>query len=163
MSNELPERPDPLTPPRRFAIVASRYNAEYVEGLAEAALAELSIIAPGSQIEVLRVPGSFEIPLAVQRIARTGQVHAVFAFGVLFEGETRHAELIASAVTTALLDITLKFDLPVLHEVLVVKDHEQARVRCQVDSNLNRGLDAARSAVRMLTMLDELAEDDDLK
>jgi|SoiMethySBSTD1v2_1073268.scaffolds.fasta_scaffold1432868_2 6,7-dimethyl-8-ribityllumazine synthase len=163
MSNELPERPDPLTPPRHFAIVASRYNAEFVEGLAEAALAELSIIAPGSQIEVLRVPGSFEIPLAVKRIARTGRVNAVFAFGLLFEGETRHAELIASSVTTALLNISLEFDIPVLHEVLVVKDVDQARARCQAGSELNRGVDAARSAVRMLTMLDELAEDADLK
>jgi 6,7-dimethyl-8-ribityllumazine synthase len=163
MSNELPQRPDPLTPPRHFAIVASRYNSEFVEGLAEGALGELAVIAPGSQIEVLRVPGAFEIPLAVQKVARSGRIHAIFAFGVIWEGQTRHADLIASAVTGALLDISLKFEIPVLHEVLVVKDEEQARLRCKVDSEQNRGVDAARAAVRMVTMLDELAEDSDLK
>ena len=69
MSAELPDRPDPLTAPRRLAIVASRYNEDLVDGLIEGAVAELGVIAPGSDIEVVRVPGSFEIPFGVQALA----------------------------------------------------------------------------------------------
>lgn len=163
MSDALPDEPEPLTRAARFAVVASRYNSEYVEGLAEGALTELSALAPGAHIDVLRVPGAFEIPLAVQRIAATGRVDAVFAFGVILEGETRHADLLATALTNSLLEISLRFDLPVLHGVVVAQNEEQARERCQPGSPLNRGMEAARAAVRMLTMLDELAEDPDFK
>lgn len=163
MSDALPDEPEPLTRAARFAVVASRYNSEYVEGLAEGALTELSALAPGAHIDVLRVPGAFEIPLAVQRTAATGRVDAVFAFGVILEGETRHADLLATALTNSLLEISLRFDLPVLHGVVVAQNEEQARERCQPGSPLNRGMEAARAAVRMLTMLDELAEDPDFK
>lgn len=163
MSATLPDRPDPLSAPRHFAVVASRYNKEYVDGLAESALAELAVLAPGSHIEVLRVPGAFEIPLAVQKLAATGKVHAVFAFGVIWKGETAHADLLATSVTNALLDLSLRFEIPVLNEVLVLDSDAQARTRCMPGGELNRGVEAARSAVRMLTMLDEVADDPDLK
>lgn len=144
-------------------MIASRYHAEYVDGLAEAALTELGALAPGSQIDVLRVPGSFEIPLAVQRAASSGKVDAVFAFGLIWEGQTLHADLIATAITNALMEISLRLNLPVFHEVLVVKDQEQARARCLSHPESNRGTEAARAAIRMLTMLDELAEDPDFQ
>jgi 6,7-dimethyl-8-ribityllumazine synthase len=160
MSSTLPERPDPLDSPRRFAIVASRYNGEFVDGLVQGAIDELSVIAPGSEVQFVRVPGAFEIPLAVQTIALQREVDAVFAFGLIWQGQTRHADLIADGVTTALLDLSLKYKVPVLHEVLVVQDEEQARVRCAVGADLNRGTDAARAAVRMIWMLDELRAGD---
>jgi 6,7-dimethyl-8-ribityllumazine synthase len=155
MSTALPERPDALASPRRFAVVASRYNAGFVDALVDGARTELGAIAPGSPIEVHRVPGSFEIPLAVQALAEIGAADAIFAFGLLWEGETRHADLIATSVTNALLDLSLRFRLPVLHEVLVVKTEDQARARCQ-DAKLNRGVEAARAAVRMLQTLDAI-------
>jgi 6,7-dimethyl-8-ribityllumazine synthase len=160
MSSTLPPRPDPLESPRRFAIVASRYNEQYVEGLMNAAVAELSIVAPGSEIQVVRVPGSFEIPLAVQTLAVQRAIDAIFAFGVIWEGQTRHADLIADAVTHSLLDLSLKYKVPVLHEVLVVQNEEQARARCAPGAEQNRGTDAARAAVRMIWMLDELRTGD---
>lgn len=156
MSAELPNRPDPLDAPRRLGIVASRYNQELVDGLIEGAIAELSILAPGSELEIVRVPGSFEIPLGVQALMLRGGVDAVFAFGVIWEGQTRHADLIATAVTNSLLDLSLRFKIPILHEVLVFEDGEQAIARCTHGSELNRGTEAARAAVRILTMLDEL-------
>lgn len=158
MSAELPDRPDPLAEPRRLAIVASRYNQELVEGLIEGAMTELSIIAPGSDVEIVRVPGSFEIPFGVQTLALRGGVDAIFSFGVIWEGQTRHADLIATAVTNSLLDLSLRFKVPVLHEVLVLQDEEQAIARCTPGAELNRGTEAARAAVRMLTMLDELRD-----
>jgi 6,7-dimethyl-8-ribityllumazine synthase len=160
MSTFLPERPDALTTPRRFAIVASRYNEAYVDGLIEGATNELSFIAPGSEIRVVRVPGSFEIPLGVQTVAIQREVDAIFAFGLIWEGETQHAALIAGAVTSSLLELSLKYKTPVLHEVLVVQTDEQAQARCLASSELNRGIDAARAAIRMIWMLDELRAGD---
>ena len=160
MSSFLPARPDPLPSPRRFAIVASRYNEEYVDGLIQGAVNELSLIAGGSEISLIRVPGAFEIPLAVQTVAFQREVDAIFAFGVIWEGQTMHANLIAGAVTNSLLDLSLKYKTPVLHEVLVVQTEEQARERCTVGAELNRGTDAARAAVRMIWMLDELRAGD---
>jgi 6,7-dimethyl-8-ribityllumazine synthase len=159
MSAALPDRPEPLPNARHFAVVASRYNKDYVDGMAESALAELAILAPGSDIEVLRVPGAFEIPLAAQKLAASKKVDAIFAFGVIWKGETAHADLLATSVTNALLDICLRFEVPILNEVLVLETENQARVRCMPGGELNRGVEAARSAVRMLTMLDEVAED----
>jgi 6,7-dimethyl-8-ribityllumazine synthase len=155
MSTAVPERPKALTAPRRFAVVASRYNAEFVDALVANTQTELAIIAPGSPVEVHRVPGSFEIPLAVQELAGRGNVDAILAFGLLWAGETIHASLIATAVTEALLNLSLRFHLPVLHEVLVVKTKQQARARCK-SAKLNRGVEAARAAVRMLQALDAI-------
>ena len=136
-------------------MVASIYNSEFVDGLVAAARAELAVIAPGSSVEVHRVPGSFEIPLGVQFVVERRNVDAIFAFGLLWQGETSHADLIAGSVTKALLDISLRMKLPVLHEVIVAQTEEQARERC-LGTTINRGTEAARAAVRMLQTLDTI-------
>ena len=155
MSTALPDRPAPLADARRFAVVASRYNSEFVDGLVSATREELEAIAPGSAVEVHRVPGSFEIPLGVQAVGERGNVDAIFAFGLLWQGETSHADLIATAVTNALLDLSLRLKVPVLHEVIVAQTEEQARERC-LGTKINRGTEAARAAVRMLQTLDAI-------
>jgi 6,7-dimethyl-8-ribityllumazine synthase len=126
-----------------------------VDGLVAAAREELAAIAPGSAVEVHRVPGSFEIPLGVQFVVERRNVDAVFAFGLLWQGETSHADLIATSVTKALLEISLRMKLPVLHEVIVAQTEEQARERC-LGTTINRGTEAARAAVRMLQTLDAI-------
>ena len=136
-------------------MLASIYNSEFVDGLVAATREELAIIAPGSAVEVHRVPGSFEIPLGVQAVGERGNVDAIFAFGLLWQGETSHADLIASAVTNALLDLSLRLMVPVLHEVIVAQTEEQARERC-LGTKINRGTEAARAAVRMLQTLDAI-------
>lgn len=133
--------------PRSIVIVASRYNPEYVDALVENARKEIAEISPSSSVELMRVPGAYEIPLAVQRAARAG-CDAVIAFGVIIEGATAHASLIGAAVTEALLRISLETNVPVIHEVLLVKSAEQARQRC-IDAQLNRGVEAARTAMQM--------------
>jgi 6,7-dimethyl-8-ribityllumazine synthase len=155
MSTALPQRPAPLAVQRRFAIVASSYNAEFVDGLIAGAQNELAVIAPGSPVSIHRVPGSFEIPLGVQTVGESGKTDAILAFGLLWEGETSHADLIATAVTKALLDISLRLRLPVLHEVIVAQTEDQARERC-LGEKINRGVEAARAAVRMLQALDSI-------
>lgn len=147
MSKFLPPRPDAGdAPPRTFAIVASQFNAAYVDSLVSHAREELLAISPGAAITVHRAPGSFEIPLLVQKAASTLSPDAIIALGVILEGETAHARLVADAVTRSLLEISLAQGIPVIHEVLLVADEEQARRRC-IDPELNRGIEAARAAV----------------
>jgi len=155
MSHLLPSRPPGLDDSLVFAIVASSYNREFVDGLVNGARGELAVLAPKSRVELHEVPGSFEIPLAVQTVAERGNAAAILAFGLLWQGETLHASLIATAVTGALMDISLKHKLPVLHEVLVIQTEEQACARC-LDTEINRGVEAARAAVAMLAALKKI-------
>lgn len=155
MANILPVRPRQISQRRIFAIVASQYNAPYVRGLVEHATRELEAIVSGAHVVRHEVPGAFEIPLAVQEVAEQGEVDAILALGVVIEGETFHAELIGKAVTGALLEISLRYRLPVIHEVLLVRDEEQARLRC-LESDMNRGTEAARAAVQMVQTMGEL-------
>jgi 6,7-dimethyl-8-ribityllumazine synthase len=142
----------------RIAIVASEYNRSYVDGLVRFASEELAAIAPQAKLTNVRVPGSFEIPIAVQTIAKYQKPDAILAFGLIFDGETLHASLIATAVTQALLTISLKESVPVLHEVLVAKNEEQAKVRC-LSPELNRGTEAARAAIRIIHTLRQIVKE----
>lgn len=155
MSSQLPPRPESCATPWRVAIVASLYNPLWVDGLISHFETELRAICPQSKIKVHRVPGSFELPLAVELLASGKSVDAIAAFGVLLNGETAHATLVAQAVTNALLESSLKHHVPVLHEVLLVQGEAQAEARC-LQTDLNRGTEAARAAVRMLRTLNAL-------
>ncbi|CAB4242868.1 6,7-dimethyl-8-ribityllumazine synthase [Methylacidimicrobium sp. AP8] len=125
----------------RFAIVASTYHSEFCDALVAEAEAELK----GHELILCRVPGSFEIPLQVQRLARTGEYDAILAFGVVWQGETAHAQEILRAVTDALMRISLAEDVPVIHEVLSVKSEAEARER--TSGALSRGREGARAAL----------------
>ena len=155
MSKQLPARPETVDDTLRVAIVASEYNGEYVDGLIRFAQDELATIAPNAAISLVRVPGSFEIPITVQAVARNQKPDAILAFGLLFDGETLHASLIATAVTEALMKISLAESIPVLHEVLVAKGIEQAKIRC-LSPEMNRGTEAARAAVRIIHALRQI-------
>jgi 6,7-dimethyl-8-ribityllumazine synthase len=138
-----------------YAIVASKFNQEFVESLVNNAQTELGALEPGSQIVLIWTPGSFEIPLFVQATAELNRFQAILALGVILEGETEHARLIAEAVTRSLMDISLKHKLPVIHEVLLLKDEAQARARC-MGTEHNRGVEAARAAVSAARKLPEI-------
>lgn len=147
MSNFQPPRPDAgQSAPANFVIVASRFNEPLVDALVEHARAELVAMNPAVSIVIHRVPGAFEIPLLVQSTARELKPEAIIALGVIIEGETAHAHLIADTVTRSLLEISLRHQVPVIHEVLLVANEEQARRRC-MELELNRGIEAARAAV----------------
>jgi 6,7-dimethyl-8-ribityllumazine synthase len=155
MSSLMPPRPEPCTTPWRVAVVASLYNPEWVNGLVAHFESELRAISPNSQIQLHHVPGSFEIPLAAEILAGSRSVDAVATFGVLLDGSTAHATLVAQAVTSALLQTSLRHRIPVLHEILLVKDAAQAVARC-LEPELNRGTEAARAAVQMLRTVETL-------
>jgi 6,7-dimethyl-8-ribityllumazine synthase len=137
---------------RHFAIVASQYNELYVTGLVENAKRELEAIASGSTFTVWEVPGAFEIPLVVQEVATNSQLDAIIALGVIIEGQTQHAALIGATVTESLQRLSLAHRIPIIHEVLLVKNEEQAKARC-LEGELNRGIEAARVAVRMVQVM----------
>lgn len=140
---------------RTVAIVASQYHPTYVGALVENAKRELEAIAPSSSVTVWDVPGALEIPLVVQELATRGGYDAIIALGVIIEGETAHASLIGTAITNSLHAISLAQRVPVVHEVLLLKNEEQARVRC-LEPDLNRGIEAARIAMRMVQVMASL-------
>jgi 6,7-dimethyl-8-ribityllumazine synthase len=120
-----------------FAIVASRYNARYVDAMVRAAQAEL--LRAGAKIQVVRVPGAYEIPVVAKRLARTSpDLFAIICLGVILRGETVHAAHIGEAISRALMQIQLAHEIPVVHEVLLLENEGQARVRC-LGKKHNRG------------------------
>ena len=140
-----------------FAIVASRYNARYVDAMLRAAKAELRR-AGVSRIQIVRVPGAYEIPLAAKclvRASRSGPqvaLSAIICLGVILRGETVHAAHIGEAVSRALMEIQLAHEIPVIHEVLLLENEAQARVRC-LSQKHNRGAEAAQSAMAMARVM----------
>lgn len=152
MSHALPTRPRVVATKRSFVIVASQYNPEYVQGLIDHAKKELQALAPNATTTLVQVPGSFEIPITVQEVARKGDVDAIIALGVIFQGATGHAGHIAEAITGALMQISLASRIPVIHEVLSLNNEEQAKQRC-LGEEINRGTEAARAAVRIASVI----------
>ena len=154
MANIIPSRPRQLGQQHRqsFAVVASQFNETYVEGLVEHFREELQQIHPQATVSVYRVPGAFEIPLVAQELAAQGGFDAIVAFGVIIRGETAHADHLGESITNALLDCSLRYRLPVIHEVLSVNNEEQAKARC-LEKEINRGTEAARTAVSIVETL----------
>ena len=147
MSKSVPMRPR-LAPKATlsFAIVASQYNAQFTQPLVDNAYRELNILEPGATVSLVSAPGSFEIPLMVQSVAELDRYQAIIALGLIIQGETAHATLIAQSITTSLLSISLAHRVPVIHGILLVDNEAQARARC-IDQEINRGVEAARAAV----------------
>jgi 6,7-dimethyl-8-ribityllumazine synthase len=146
----------------RFAIVASRYNPRYVEAMLRAARKQLRR-AGAKDVRVIRVPGAYEIPVTAARLARlsadAGTRHtlaAIICLGVILRGETAHADLIGGAVSRALMQIQLRYEVPVIHEVLLLANEAQARVRC-LSVKHNRGAEAAQTALAMAQVMRKLA------
>ena len=145
----------------RFAIVASQYNARYVDGMLRAARTELKR-AGADEVRVVRVPGAFEVPVVAGVLARQYPAwDAVICLGVILQGETSHAEHVGEAVTASLAQIAVSSGVPMIHEVLVFTNDEQARVRC-LGREFNRGAEAAQTALKMAAVMRELAPADDI-
>lgn len=155
MTKESPSRPQIAKAKRIFEIVASRFNAQYVDGLIDHATQELRALAPDSTISVHRVPGSFEIPVVARELASQNKADAIVACGVILQGETNHAQNLNRSVTDALQRIALEYGVPVVNVVLSFDNETQARTRC-LENKINRGTEAARAAVEIANVMSEL-------
>lgn len=145
------QRSGPRSVGARIAIVASEYNRRHVDGLLDGARRMLE--EAGAEVEVYRVPGAFEIPVAVECLATgPGRWSAIICLGVIIRGETAHADLVGTAVTNALMGQSVRYRVPVVHEVLLVANVAQADARC-LDARHHRGAEAARTALVMARLL----------
>jgi 6,7-dimethyl-8-ribityllumazine synthase len=155
MSTLVPPKPRTMTAKRNFAIVASRFNPEYVQGLVNHASTELREQAIGANLALYQVPGAFEIPVVVRELAVQKRADAILAVGVILKGQTDHAEHLAGSVIYALQEIVLNHGIPVIHCVLSLENEAQARERCLADK-INRGTEAARAAIGITNVMLEL-------
>jgi 6,7-dimethyl-8-ribityllumazine synthase len=155
MSSTAPPRPGIAKAKRHFFIVASQFNGQYVQGIVDHAVEELRALAPDATISVHRVPGAFEIPVIVRELAAQNRADAVIACGVILQGETNHAQNLSRSVTDALQRIAVEHAVPVINVVLSFDNEGQARARC-LENQINRGTEAARTAVEIANVLADL-------
>jgi 6,7-dimethyl-8-ribityllumazine synthase len=139
-----------------FCIVVARFNSFVVESLLEGAVDTLKRHgAAESDITVVRVPGAFELPLALEKIAAKGDYDAVIALGAVIRGGTPHFEYVASECVKGMAQVNLKHGVPVAFGVLTVDTIEQAIERSGTKAG-NKGAEAALSAIEMVNLLRQL-------
>jgi 6,7-dimethyl-8-ribityllumazine synthase len=136
-----------------FAIVVSRFNSLISDRLLEGAL-DCILRHGGSseRITVVRVPGSFEIPLVASKLARTGKYNAVICLGAIIRGSTPHFDYIASEAAKGIAQASLSSSVPVIFGVLTTDSIEQAVERAGTKAG-NKGWDAALSAIEMADLM----------
>jgi len=135
----------------RLAVVAARFNEQLVDGLLARLMATLQEagVKP-TRIELVRVPGSHEVPWAAGRLAVSGRFDCVIALGVLIGGDTNHHEMVGQSVSHALQQVALTSATPVINGVIVAANLAQARVRCT--GRINRGAEFAHAALEMAAL-----------
>jgi 6,7-dimethyl-8-ribityllumazine synthase len=140
----------------RFAVVVARFNDFITERLLTGALEGLAAASVATDdITVLRVPGSFEIPLCAQRVGETGRFNAVICLGCLIRGATPHFEYISGAVSIGLTQAAGAAGVPMSFGVLTTNSAEEALERAHPGPT-NKGYEAAQAAVEMATLLAQL-------
>ncbi|REJ70279.1 MAG: 6,7-dimethyl-8-ribityllumazine synthase [Planctomycetota bacterium] len=141
----------------QFAIVVARYNESITNGLLSGALSTLTAAGvEDEKIDVVWVPGAFEIPLIAHKIACTGDYAAVLCLGAVIRGATTHDQHINRAVSLGIVESSLSSGVPVLFGVLTCDSLEQALERSG-EGEHNKGAECARSALEMASLLEKLA------
>jgi 6,7-dimethyl-8-ribityllumazine synthase len=142
----------------RFGIVASRFNDFIVDRLLDAAIGTLlKHGVAASDIEVVRVPGAFETPLAIKKMATSRRYNALIALGCVIRGATPHFDYVASEVSRGIAHVSSSEEIPVGFGILTVDTIEQAIERAGTKSG-NKGADAALAAIQMATVLRQLEQ-----
>jgi 6,7-dimethyl-8-ribityllumazine synthase len=140
----------------RFAILASRWNPRITDALvagARKAFIDNGVVE--DVVDVIRVPGAWEIPVAAARIAAAGTHVAIVALGCVIRGDTRHYEQVADGCSEGLMRVALDYRLPVCNGVLAVEAHEDALKRAG-GTHGNKGEEAALVAIEMAQLLEQL-------
>ena len=141
----------------RFCIVASRFNSFIVDHLVEGATdALIRHGASADDIHLVKTPGAYELPLAVQKVAASGRYDAIIAVGAVIRGSTPHFDYVAGECVKGMSSLSLHYQIPVAFGVLTVDTIEQAIERAGTKAG-NKGAEAALSAVEMVNLLRNLA------
>jgi 6,7-dimethyl-8-ribityllumazine synthase len=147
-----------LSPPAgRFAIVAAKFSAEVVDALLAGALEGFHKHGVSADhIDVVRVPGAFELPLIAQRLGKSGKYVAVVCLGAVIKGDTDHYEYVCRAATDGITQTALSCGIPLIFGVLTCTTEEQALARAGGKEG-NKGFDAAMAAVEMANLMKKLS------
>ncbi|MCG6900723.1 MAG: 6,7-dimethyl-8-ribityllumazine synthase [Gammaproteobacteria bacterium] len=137
----------------RIALLVSRFNSFVVESLLAGALDTLKRHgADERDLQIVRVPGAYEMPIAAQRLAAAKRFDAIIALGAVIRGGTPHFEYVAGECTKGLASVSLKYDIPIAFGVLTVDSIEQAIERAGTKAG-NKGAEAAMSTIEMINLL----------
>lgn len=137
----------------RFAIVAAKFNAEIVDKLLDGALLALREHGiPDSEVEVMRVPGAFELPFMAKSLAATSKYQAVICLGAVIRGDTDHYDYVCQAAAHGIMQAGLDTGVPIIFGVLTCDTEEQAMARAG-GAHGNKGADAAIAAIEMAALL----------
>lgn len=140
----------------KIAIVSSSFREEVANNLEKNALETFEKNGVSKeQIKIIRVPGSLEIPLAVKKLAKSGEFQAIITFGAIVKGETYHFEQISNECARALMDISLEYEIPVIFEVWSVYKLEHAIERATRKKE-NKGIEAAETALQMIKVMEKI-------
>ena len=140
----------------RFALVVGRFNEHVTEDLLGGALDTLERHgADLDEVTVVHVPGSWEIPVAAQKCARTGDYDAVICLGAVVRGETPHFDYVCSGATSGTMQTSLDTEVPVLFGILTTDTVDQAIARAGSKAG-NKGREAAEAAIEMATLMPKL-------
>ncbi|CAM3444097.1 6,7-dimethyl-8-ribityllumazine synthase [Halomonas lysinitropha] len=145
----------------RYVIVVGRFNHHVVDSLVEGAVDSLVRHGVDPQgIDIVHVPGAWELPLAIKRVLQVARPEAVIALGAVIRGGTPHFEYVAGGCNTAMGSLQLEFDTPVANGVLTVESIEQAIERAGTKAG-NKGAEAAMAAMEMVSLLRCFSDDAD--
>lgn len=140
----------------KYAIIQAQFNKEITDGLLKGALRafkESKILQ--KNLKIVKVPGSWEIPMMAQFLAKTKKYAAIVCLGAVIKGETSHDYWICHAVFPALQDVAREYNLPVTLGIITCQNWEQAKARC-ADNEENRGYMAAKTAMEMVKSFNKL-------
>ena len=156
MSEYRPEEGSFNTGKVRIAVIAARWNAEITDGLVEGAVRAFARHhIDGDAVDVFRVPGAFELPLASQRAARSGRYDAVVALGCVIRGDTPHFDYVCSETTRGIGEVSLNENLPVAFGLLTTDNLQQSLDRSG-DNHENKGEEAALTILELLTVFKQI-------
>jgi 6,7-dimethyl-8-ribityllumazine synthase len=147
---------DYSAPAGRFAIVASRFNSIVTEALVSGCTGSfVRHGVPEDRLDVVWVPGAFEIPLLARKLASSGRYVAVVCLGCVIRGETGHYDHVAGQAAAGIMQTALTTGVPVVFEILTTETTEQALNRAGLKAG-NKGADAALTAIEMVNLLGRL-------
>ncbi|WP_423823496.1 6,7-dimethyl-8-ribityllumazine synthase [Salinisphaera sp. SPP-AMP-43] len=146
----------------RIAIVATRWNSDIVDRLVDGAIDVLTDCGvDDDDLTVVKVPGAFELPLAIDRLAESGDYDGIVALGAVIRGDTPHFDYVAGECAKGLSATALEYSLPVGFGVITADTAAQADARAQPDEDNNKGAEAASAVVEMINVLRQIDNADE--